>query len=39
MAFYAPGKSLKGDNPLGPGQSIELRMYQIGLSASLGYLF
>lgn len=39
MAFYAPGKSLKGDNPLGPGQSIELRMYQVGLSASLGYLF
>ncbi|MGM0766574.1 MAG: OmpP1/FadL family transporter [Pseudomonadota bacterium] len=39
MAFYAPGKSVKGDNPLGPGQSIELRMHQIGMSASLGYSF
>ncbi|MEQ9546816.1 MAG: outer membrane protein transport protein [Marinobacter sp.] len=39
MAFYTPEETLKGENPLGPGQTIELRMYQFGLSASLGYSF
>ena len=37
MAFYSPAKSVRGDNPLGPGQSIELRMVQFGLSFSLAW--
>jgi len=39
MAFYSPEKSVRGPNPLGPGQDIELRMYQIGASLSLGWQF
>ncbi|MEJ8569554.1 OmpP1/FadL family transporter [Elongatibacter sediminis] len=37
MVFYAPSKSVTGNNPLGPGQEITLRMYQVGASVSLGW--
>ncbi|MCK7546587.1 OmpP1/FadL family transporter [Marinobacter koreensis] len=39
MAFYSPEKSVKGENPLGPGQDIELSMHQFGVSASLGWRY
>ena len=39
MAFYSPSKTVRGDNPLGPGQSIALRMYQLGASLSLARHF
>lgn len=39
MAFYSPEEEVKGDNPLGPGQTIALRMYQIGTSVSFAYKF
>ena len=39
MAFYSPEKTVRGPNPLGPGQDIELRMYQLGASLSLGWQF
>lgn len=39
MAFYSPAKTVRGDNPLGPGQSIELRMQQLGASLSVAWLF
>ncbi|GGC60174.1 OmpP1/FadL family transporter [Marinobacter halophilus] len=39
MAFYSPRKTVRGDNPLGPGQQIELSMAQIGASVSVGYQF
>jgi long-chain fatty acid transport protein len=39
MVFYSPEKEVKGANPLGPGQEIELRMYQVGASLSLGWKF
>lgn len=37
MVFYAPERSVTGNNPLGPGQEISLRMYQVGASISLGW--
>ncbi|SFL95050.1 OmpP1/FadL family transporter [Marinobacter zhejiangensis] len=37
--FYSPPKHVKGPNPLGPGQEIELTMYQLGAMASLGWSF
>lgn len=37
MAFYSPEKAVRGENPLGPGQSIELRMVQFGVSFSLAW--
>ena len=37
MAFYSPEKAVSGANPLGPGQSIELRMVQFGVSFSLAW--
>lgn len=39
MAFYSPRKTVRGENPLGPGQQIELSMAQIGASLSVGYQF
>ncbi|MDT8438416.1 MAG: outer membrane protein transport protein [Wenzhouxiangellaceae bacterium] len=39
MAFYSPEKKVKGPNPLGPGQQIELQMHQFGASLSLGWTF
>jgi hypothetical protein len=39
MALDSPEKTVSGPNPLGPGQSIELRMYQLGASLSLGWRF
>jgi long-chain fatty acid transport protein len=39
MAFYSPEKKVRGPNPLGPGQEIELRMYQLGASVSFGWQF
>ncbi len=39
MAFYSPEKEVEGENPLGPGQTIALRMYQIGASVSFAYKF
>ena len=37
MAFYSPEKSVRGANPLGPGQDIELSMVQFGVSFSLAW--
>lgn len=37
MAFYSPEKAVRGENPLGPGQAIELRMVQFGVSFSLAW--
>lgn len=39
MVFYSPSKQVEGENPLGPGQRIALRMYQLGASLSLGWRF
>lgn len=39
MAFYSPRKTVRGENPLGPGQQIELSMSQVGASFSVGYQF
>ena len=39
MFFYSPEKTVSGQNPLGPGQEIELQMHQIGASVSLGWRF
>lgn len=37
--FYSPRNSVKGDNPLNPQQTIELSMYQVGVSASVGWRY
>src|SRR5690606_4741764 len=37
MAFYSPRKTVRGENPMGPGQHIELSMSQVGASLSVGY--
>ena len=39
MAFYSPRNTVQGDNPMGPGQQIELSMAQVGVSFSAGYQF
>jgi long-chain fatty acid transport protein len=39
MAFYSPEEEVDGDNPLGPGQDIQLRMHQVGVSVSFAYKF
>lgn len=39
MAFYSPQKKVSGENPLGPGQQIELKMSQAGVSVGMGYRF
>jgi len=39
MVFYSPTKAVSGENPLGPGQRITLRMHQLGASLSLGWTF
>ncbi|MFO8141738.1 MAG: outer membrane protein transport protein [Marinobacter sp.] len=39
MAFYSPRKTVRGENPLGPGQQVELSMAQVGASFSVGYQF
>ncbi|HBM50310.1 MAG TPA: hypothetical protein DD385_09250, partial [Marinobacter sp.] len=39
MAFYSPRKTVRGENPMGPGQHIELSMSQVGASFSVGYQF
>ncbi|WP_372964427.1 OmpP1/FadL family transporter [Marinobacter sp.] len=39
MAFYSPRKTIRGENPMGPGQQIELSMSQVGTSLSVGYQF
>jgi len=39
MVFYSPEKEVRGANPLGPGQEIELRMDQVGASISVGWSF
>lgn len=37
--FYSPRNTVKGDNPLNPQQTIELSMYQMGVSASIGWRY
>lgn len=37
--FYSPSNSVRGDNPLNPQQTIELSMYQVGVSASVGWRY
>ncbi|WP_372987194.1 OmpP1/FadL family transporter [Marinobacter sp.] len=37
--LYSPRNSVKGDNPLNPQQTIELSMYQVGVSASIGWRY
>lgn len=39
MAFYSPEETVRGENPLGPGQQVELSMYQLGAAVSLGWRF
>ena len=39
MVFYSPTKSVSGENPLGPGQRITLRMHQLGAALSLGWTY
>ncbi|TDR51608.1 long-chain fatty acid transport protein [Halomonas ventosae] len=39
MAFYSPEETVRGENPMGPGQEIELSMYQLGAGLSLGWQF
>jgi long-chain fatty acid transport protein len=39
VVFHSPKKTVSGVNPLGPGQSIELGMYQWGLAAGFGLRF
>ena len=39
MAFYSPRENVRGENPMGPGQQIELSMSQVGASFSVGYQF
>jgi long-chain fatty acid transport protein len=39
MAFYSPRKTVRGENPMGRGQQIELSMSQVGASFSVGYQF
>ena len=39
MAFYSPEETVRGENPLGPGQEIELSMHQMGAAVSLGWRF
>ncbi|WP_440997064.1 OmpP1/FadL family transporter [Arhodomonas sp. SL1] len=39
MAFYSPEETVRGENPLGPGQQIELSMHQMGAAVSLGWQF
>lgn len=39
MAFYSPAKAVSGPNPLADNQTIELEMYQIGASVSVGWQY
>ncbi|MDI5922441.1 outer membrane protein transport protein [Halomonas sp. LR5S13] len=39
MAFYSPEETVRGENPMGPGQEIELSMSQLGAALSLGWQF
>ena len=39
MAFYSPEETVRGENPLGDGQEIELSMHQVGAAVSLGWRF
>ncbi|TVQ44629.1 MAG: hypothetical protein EA371_13245 [Gammaproteobacteria bacterium] len=39
VVFHSPKKTVSGDNPLGPGQTIELGMYQFGVAAGFGVRF
>lgn len=39
MAFFSPEKTVTGENPLAPGQEIELSMYQLGVGLNLGWSF
>lgn len=39
MAFYSPRKTVRGDNPMGPGQKIELSMSQMGAFFSVGWQY
>ncbi|WP_166263985.1 OmpP1/FadL family transporter [Marinobacter caseinilyticus] len=39
MAFFSPTKQVSGPNPLAPNQTIALEMYQVGVSASVGWTF
>jgi long-chain fatty acid transport protein len=39
MAFYSPEETVRGENPMGPGQEIELSMHQVGAAVSLGWQF
>ncbi|HKK05708.1 MAG TPA: outer membrane protein transport protein, partial [Gammaproteobacteria bacterium] len=38
-AMYAPEKKVSGANPLSPGQTIELKMYQYQVEASYSWKF
>ena len=38
-AFYSPEKEVQGENPLGPGQDITLRMEQFGVAAGVSWTF
>ncbi len=37
--FHSPKQTVTGANPLGPGQTIDLSMYQFGLAAGFGLRF
>lgn len=39
MVFYSPEEEVEGKNPLGPGQDVQLRMHQLGVSVSFAYKF
>jgi len=39
MAFYSPAKTVTGPNPLAPNQTIDLEMYQLGASVSVGWKY
>ncbi|PHQ27245.1 hypothetical protein CLH62_06640 [Marinobacter guineae] len=39
MAFYSPAKKVSGPNPLAANQTIDLEMYQLGASVSIGWKY
>ena len=39
MAFYSLAKTVTGPNPLAPNQTIDLEMYQVGASVSVGWKY
>lgn len=39
MVFYSPAKEVSGPNPLAANQTIDIEMYQVGASASIGWRY